>query len=729
MFSPRTARLSQGISEKTTIASLERNNNQEQNIFSQDLVIKNHIIAPDLKMNKEHVPFFLRNCAVGANPVYLREKSVAKYFQNAPGKIENVNYVNNNNFNNAENMDVVCFNKPIQVNSVHKQISGNNINNKNNVSEIARILQTNAANLFASNKATYSNLNSLNKVYSNQKRKSNGRTSIMRKNNFTAAEAAEILENEEIHKFNSWNDNSRKPKENKNNFQETPLEKKIVAFNSLNSSLISRDKSVFLEPHKSNKELLKVQTQANSQKLEKTNQLNSQKEFNFILNKIEESKKNFVNKDFYNENEIENRKLNDLNNTFYLSSNVNFNNENSLVEKLNAKKISDDFYSMPKMREFSNCNTPSIFDRDGNFKLNNQFINEEENSDAESIFSVESQFVTNNRKKFMRKESKNQKENENQTLQLKNFPKISYISNDGNHGNNNNNNHILKDYGFAFFQKEKNYFSNINNSIKNNKINSCNNNINNNRNNFNNDNNNKNENSFNSAVSCEFADQTDKNNPHKTNAVNTPIPYSNAENQLINKNKDELESERNNDFIRKFNTSDAVKPQKVFLELNKANNLTTNDPMLIVTAEIDVKKNLLGNIFSSYNGSNYKSNRSTSNESKDNNNNNNIFNSKSSNSNMNNYYPKESNSFNNNAYKNNNQQQTNKTYEEKELMNNIMKVNTGCRSDSGHSATNTNIVLNSNNNTNITSKKKPLQKNQIFFPTEINIRNLNPNQK
>jgi len=860
LLSPLTARISQGLSDKTTIASLERNNNyiEQSALLNQDPALKHHIVAPDLKPNNEHIPSFLKHFgadASGANNCLNHKPSLkrdlAKCVKQENSGFNSGSFISNSfvkyNYNNSkiatlfEKKSIASNDKPIQVNDnssrvilrfnsednrkkiIDKQnLSGSeavvNENNnciKNSLNEVylktekyekkflggSKDISNNNTNQSAGKKMINMEFfNSMKSIRFNEKEKNKDnnkieppnsaaennyenenddydlmsnmnnsipiclnlinknktkRQSLASFNQTVEAADAENFENEEIKKFNSWNNprntakmclNSISAAQNKNVFEDLNIEKDIAeaVYNSINidTCFESCDKSdYFMQPRKSNKDLIKCQFESKSRiksppnlnvnwkRLEKSQQQEAPREFLNLLsnNYLKESKDDLLN----------------VSNTNNLDKNNNDFSSNNPDEKFKSERFYD--YFTFENREFSKCNTPSVFGKDAYYNNNNNNKSksgEEEKSDDENLFSLESQFITNNKKIFLKDEisyvenfNTLNNENEKQNKQIKNLPKTKFTCSDNQNKpipNNNRSNNYLN---FAFSEKETNKFDFMNN--------------------------NQFEHSFNSAMSFEFplnTYTTNNSNIYNLNPVNTANPHSQTGNLLYDnyniKNEIESGSEKiNYDLLRKFNTSDAVRPPKVFLELNKLNNSGSHDPMLIVTAEIESKNNLFGNIYSSYNGSNYKSNRSTSNDSKEPNNH---VNNVNTNINLETYNSKESinnnfnnnniilktfnsgNSINTNTYntnfnnfgKVNTQQKTNKIYKEKDLINNIKQVNNHCKSDSANAVTTTNNDNNNhNNNTNITSTKKPMQKKQIFFPTEINIKNLSSIRK
>lgn len=220
---------------------------------------------------------------------------------------------------------------------------------------------------------------------------------------------------------------------------------------------------------------------------------------------------------------------------------------------------------------------------------------------------------------------------------------------------------------------------------------------------------------------------------NSNNAINFDNKFSSQKNKQMIIYK--------NDFMRKFNTSDAVKAPRIIIDLKDYSSVANTDSKLLVTAEME-KSNKTNNInrLSGLNFmSNNRSNKSTSNDdSKELIN----FNSKESNSDNNNL---NYNNFNReNLNKNINQYEKNNihsSWKKSEISNfNSMRNFTSYNS----SKTNNKIFLekesnfkstlqlskiksqnksdNQCSNSHLSLKTKQSQKNQIFFPVEISIK-------
>jgi hypothetical protein len=201
-----------------------------------------------------------------------------------------------------------------------------------------------------------------------------------------------------------------------------------------------------------------------------------------------------------------------------------------------------------------------------------------------------------------------------------------------------------------------------------------------------------------------------------------------------------------NDFLKKFNTSDAIRPPRIFLDIN---NLfaANSDQHLLVTAEMEnSNKNINVNRLGGSNFmSNNRSNISTSNDdskellnfnSKESNNPNNInlnyFNSgninkeinnnKNINKNVRTFNSKNSgnsNSLSNNIPINFDSNKGNNKYSEDKDCN----FNLDPKLSKFNSQNNSNI--NKSSNSNFSFKTKQSQKNQIFFPMEVSVKSFN----
>jgi hypothetical protein len=765
LLSPRTTLLSQGISDKTTNASLERHNNPETSIISQENASKNYIISGDFKAVKEHTPSFLKkNRAIIdglKNPFITNQAALFKYRPFGKTENDNTDCKNISIINGCfDKKNCACVNKPIHVNNVNikgkldsdenkkKNEKQNLTVNETNLVVKANLISNYAANEIFSNqnqiinnKNTYSNaqtssncdnninIENLNSEFAliskknenllsmntsnNSNTNSNKGASLIGNNIIDSFGAAgknknNFFENEDIKKFNSWNNAKNKSKKDINTsaqsknilVEDLHLEKKMAIFNSTNNSFHSCGNYKFLEPRKSNKNLLHIENN------NKTTTFNhnphiviSEKSYQQFTEGLKIPEKNFFEKD--------NQKSCSNNSYLYTNNNNLMTIGNNIPNNLISKTVVNDLPNK-NIREISSSSNPYDFAFTGevnkkDLRLKN---NEEENSDAESSYlALEAKFVTNN--KQIPREERNLLSYNDQNEMQKNPNSLKLLDRSKNIPKDFDCN---KDIKFNFAEKEKNINFNFNQQ----------------------------KNSFNLDMSCEIPFNRNNNLANNSNSAYDSIPFGDRKN-LINEKINENERNNSNDFLRKFNTSGAAKLPNIFIELNGIKNITTNDSMLIVTAEIDSKKDLFENIYRSYNGSNYKSNRSTSNDSRDNNNNFNYIND--ANFNLNNFNSRDSvnnnllnnfnsnninlktfnsgNSSNYNSYnilKANSQQQPIKTLEQKDLLNNIMQVNTNFKSNSGGC-------------TNITSKKKQIQKNQIFFPSEINIKNLQTNQK
>lgn len=216
-------------------------------------------------------------------------------------------------------------------------------------------------------------------------------------------------------------------------------------------------------------------------------------------------------------------------------------------------------------------------------------------------------------------------------------------------------------------------------------------------------------------------------------------------NNLIPSKNCELNAFNQNDFLKKFNTSDAVRPARIYLEMNDLAAASNSDQHLLVTAEMEkTNKNLNSNRISESNNfmSNYKSNKSTSNDdSKEFGSNANLlnFNSNASNNNNNNNH----NNFNmnlnyfncsnnnNNDYNNSNQysKRNFNNFDSNKKNKNLLEekefnLNLDPQLSKFNSQNNSNY-RSSNSNSNLSFKTKQSQKNQIFFPVEISVKSFN----
>jgi len=766
LLSPRTTLLSQGISDKTTIASLERHNNPETSIISQENASKNYIISADFKANKEHTPSFLKkNGAIIdglKNPFITNQAALFKY--RPFGKTENANTDRKNiSIINGyfDKKNCACANKPIPVNNTNiKGKLDSDENKKKNEKQNLTVNETNLVvkanlnseyaaneifsnqNQIINNKNTYSNAQTssncdnninnenLNSEFALISKKNENFLSVFTSNNlntnsnkganlignhtidyFGAAGKNQnnFFENEDIKKFNSWNNAKKKSKNDLNSsaqsksilVEDLHLEKKIAIFNSTNNSFLSCGNYKFLEPRKTNKNILHIENNNKTTTFNNNpHKVISEKSFQQFSEGLKIPEKNFSEKD--------DLKSSSNNSYLYTNSNNLMTIGNNIPNNLISKTVVNDL-SCKNIREISSSSNPYDLAFTGEVDKKNLRIknNEEENSDAESSYlALEAKFITNN--KLISKEERNLLSNNDQNEMQLNPNSLKLLD----RSKNNPKDFDCNKKKFNFVEKEKKTNFNFNQQ----------------------------ENSFNSDMCCEIPYNHKNNLAYNSNSAYDSIPFGNRK-SLIKEKINESENERNNsnDFLRKFNTSGAAKLPNIFIELNGIKNITTNDSMLIVTAEIDSKKDLFENIYRSYNGSNYKSNRSTSNDSRDNNKN--FDNINDTNFNLNNFNSRDSvnnnllNNFNsnninlktfnsgdssrynsNNILKANSQQQPIKTLEQKELLNNIMQVNTNFKSNSGGCK-------------NITLKKKQIQKNQIFFPSEINIKNLQTNQK
>lgn len=792
LLSPKTAFLSQGISDKTTIASMDRNNNiPEVSIYSQEHFPNKEKISHEkiIKQNTSYIPSFLKNNGTALaemNNSFDSFNPNSLKFKNIIAKYENINKEDSNNqkqFSNKYNAVVELFeNKKSSVNDKPIQVNNNNVpsklnletikmnNYKQNLSVKDKIenspnqkfdelyLKTkkdhllfkenpfSLGNIIDSHNKMYqkSNINEMpkkqfspidncskayeiikqkNPILESQKYKINNvknsqnnvistgnkikgleydlenfefnqsnlniETPIISINNKNPIVNFNDLENEEIKKFNSWN-----PKKDINPYltcasdkskhlKESALENDNAIYQT-NNSFNSCDNNIFLEPLKLNKKIKNIESTSN-------NEISNASSFYMKLDKKhkEISKDKYFNDFKFTEKSINNLKESKIDNHSY---NYQYNFE---------KKFNNDLS-----------------------KNDNILINE--GLEAEyNDFNLECQFITNNKKIILKDNnpcsflSKNKIGDANKEIELDYQDKKNQIAIDLSSNNVENNN---KQNQFYLNSKERKL--NINQEEK----------------------------SFDSKMSCEFPSQVLNKDMIFTDKAYNYNLKDDCNNVIYNKNQFEIKNERNNssDFVSKFNTSEAVKPPKIYLELNQVKNITTNDSTLIVNAEMDRKNNLLENIYGSYNGSNYKSNRSTSNESKDyNNTNNNNFNDNVNLGTINSYHSRDSvnneykyrsegiykninlktfnssNSSNNNNNNNNDLLKINsnqlayKINEQIDIEKKLIQANTNNKITSGNS------LINTSNNL----KKKPVQKNRIFFPTDIPLLNFNTNKE
>ncbi len=253
-----------------------------------------------------------------------------------------------------------------------------------------------------------------------------------------------------------------------------------------------------------------------------------------------------------------------------------------------------------------------------------------------------------------------------------------------------------------------------------------------------------------------------------------------SEKYIASKNNSELNINQN-DFLKKFKTSDTIRPARIYLEINDFAAASSSDHNLLVTAEMDKTNNNNFNNKKSLSGgpnyfmSNYKSNKSTSNDdskqfgsnvnllnfnSKESNNfnsnslnyfnsgnsNNNISknsNSNKKNNNTNKNKDTNSNSNNKNSISNDNPNSNFNFYDNLNDLNSKRNVNNKVESNKANKnlaeekeynfnldsqLRKFNSQDNSNNkssNSNFSFKTKQSQKKQIFFPVEVSIKSFN----
>lgn len=816
-----------GISDKTTIASSEKNNYNciENSILSSDFNNRNL----DFKYNKEHIPSFLKkhsgnnqNFNFYNNSINVSNKnkfSIDHKKFSFLGKTENFNLNNNKSNNNSilGNSKINGFfekkksgydDKPIQVNDSNHPHESNRSNNSNGIIEMGITnenlckkiisedqnlsvnnlekknlyikpnnpknidLETNQKNLSSikpniANLTSYENKNEYSSNYCNLNQNNNSDKDLKKSSNDICFINPNISNYEIITAKNPNLLNYKKNTNIKSN-SITNSKDNLTDFitnipNNVNSCTLlanSKNKLISTEYRDDPNTELISDNYLKDPDIKKFNSWNNTRKIDNLLP---------------NNNMINNRILeesNNLNNEFSIFNTVNgqqkfyekrislphqksnnnlpiclgifekkpnsAKNDNIEKQKSKLKNIknlqvnkddlinkSNDFHlnllktNQDRVNIKHNLNIYSDISDDFNKDITNLKKNfNEEFSDNENNFSLEAKFITNNKKIIINDKIKSSGKANIKVNRIENNINSEFIKNQNKIYNDDNN---------------ENYFNNnllLNNSKKTNcidkylqstNINDCkiinnfcsNENYKFNNNSFEKEKNLKLNESFNSAMSCEFIG-------------NIPANFQN--NPKFSINNDLI----SNNVLKKFNTSDAVKPPKIFLEIKELTRNSNIDPMLIVNAEIGDKKKLIINKRNSYTSSIQRSNRSTSNDSKE---------FSNSNINMNNYSSKEGNiNFSANAYNLSNKDNSGQNFtalninynqhtKEKDQINsqNIEDINGKTKEKSQANKFN---PINSNlNNIDLSIKKKQNPKNQIFFPTEINMINFKKDAK
>jgi len=658
------------------------------NMFICNEYIDNHKVNSflELKLNSNNKPIQINKKFTNQNSLYDIKYKLENYFEKDQDKdfIKNRNYKfhikKSKNFPNSE------F-------DIQEKIGNENINN------------------FSKNKSTYSDV-TFEKEKNNHPIDSNILKSFLsqkqHQNKFELGKYQNISNNseienldkiDEIKKFNSWN-----YYKDKNNYKLS-----LVKENKLQDN-IPKNNYIF-------KDIIYLKNSDSKNNNEKYDFLNTRNFTKKTLNEIDNNDIDFNNSRkkieiiTIEDNNEKNNYLNSQNKKLDLEENL-YNNIYKNTDKNVGKILKQSHKIMKDKYKYKNNKLMNID------KILNSSINEF-NPFSDNNFNIEANFITNNKNIFLKGDNMKISKNNDYECSIdrfeEKFKKDFYKITKNN--DNKNDSHLIN-------TKNENLDFNlyVNNSFIT-QISS--------ENSSNNNNNSKNyfSNNLYKFSSCDHNDIENRKNEKISNIIR---------NKITNSELNHFET------IKKFNTSDAIKPSKIYLELNQMRNVPNNDPLLLVTAEFDrKKKQILSNKFRSSNtaDSNNNFNKSTSNDSNEFMRNNiNIkketnFNSANPHNNMN------LNNFNSVSYLNSNFNRfTNKNknsnnFNNKIFENDIYSINNKNRNISNDEKDNNNYNniqiyfnntkthLNNNSNPYFISKQNSLNKNQIFFPSEI--KNLN----
>jgi len=640
------------------------------------------------------------------------KKQINNYFDSSNNRSQPINNINleTKNILNSNNLQNNNFE-----NIYHIKNYDNNTNKEINKN---LIIKSHCANII--DQPDFKSIKSPLKLNLTNKEKNSCFQPVKLKDNLKRKEKECI--NDEIKKFNSWSNpnninnkiynsiNNKKQNTNNNSWnqkEDLKCESNIAKFNSVSASMNNFSCNSSVEPFKSC-DILQKESQKN--------------DLFSIFQKEKQNNENINNKKFLSSNNVD--------------EDIQMVKDYKVKKKFNDDNNFNNFGEIECFDNFSNFlksnNETKFYERDN---VKNKFP-KDKSYNIENNFPLEAKFITNNKKIFFNEE--------------KSFTENLFHNNDKNDKNRKNLiKEKLKSHEEILINKNlcpKNEFSenpNLNNLYNKNASDAIGKKF-------------INMQEFNTAIFHEYPTniETCKDNKKMISNILNKKSFNNImdfENKSLikkfdyNKNNKKISNSKNNiesiDFIKKYNTSDAIRPPKIFLDLNEITTLNNLDPMLIVTAEIDKKKNILNNYRST--NSNQRSNRSTSNDSKEFGSNSNInnFNSKEANNIYQNLNSNNSGNYNNFDLSNNfnlttnsykiiynsiKNKEINKTNDEK---NKFAILNDQCSDilSNNLSINNRNLNLTNSSKSNKSLKKKLKQENQIFFPTEINIFDNNNN--